>query len=140
MAIKEDQSSSVMNRTLNEVYGKSDEEGSRLHKSGEQRKYFDSGDYALAKSLSSCSINTTSLSSEIHNKPTIYVGTGHPRPESIPHASHSLSGNNSGTCSKSSPIRAGVISADDLASLVTTANELFTTANDPRNTTNNNQD
>lgn len=105
------------------------------------RKYFDSGDYAIAKSLSSRS-STPQLMGQMNGGNSgavgqwpelVKVGTGHPRPDTIPHG-QGRKGTAAGMhtekdCSKSSPIKGDAISADDLA----------VAASDP-STTNNNQD
>jgi hypothetical protein len=88
-----------------------------------QRKYFDSGDYALLKSKGSSTIAIP------------IVGTLHPRPESIPQKSPQGS---LGKCYKSSPVKDRVISADNLNQVEIM--EALSLLNDPWMETNNNQD
>jgi len=63
------------------LYGKLPTKTDHLAKQLKERKYFDSGDYALSKSGAASSVDTGS------------VGTQHPLPENIPHLhSPSMSG------------------------------------------------
>jgi len=57
------------------LYGKLPTKTDHLAKHLKERKYFDSGDYALSKSGAASSVDTGS------------VGTQHPLPENIPHLS-----------------------------------------------------
>ncbi|KAL3424345.1 camp-regulated phosphoprotein family protein [Phlyctema vagabunda] len=71
------------------LYGKLPSKADHLAKQLKERKYFDSGDYALSKAGKASSVDTGS------------VGSQHPLPENIPHlsspgvgnASHGGSGN-----------------------------------------------
>jgi len=62
------------------LYGKVPSKTDHLAKHLKERKYFDSGDYALSKSGAASSVDTGS------------VGTQHPLPENIPHLSKPMSG------------------------------------------------
>lgn len=59
------------------LYGKLPSKTSILQNKLKERKYFDSGDYALSKAGKASDIGVTS------------IGHGHPNPESIPHLSTS---------------------------------------------------
>lgn len=84
------------------------------------RKYFDSGDYAMLKAKGA----------------SLPVPIVHARPETIPQRSPFGS---LGQCSKSSPVRDQVVSADDLA--VSAGNfETLSLADPAWTVTNNNQD
>lgn len=69
------QSLSPDEQRLFRLYGKLPTKTDHLAKHLKERKYFDSGDYALSKSGAASSVDTGS------------VGTEHPLPENIPHLS-----------------------------------------------------
>jgi hypothetical protein len=67
------------------LYGKLPSKSDHLAKHLKERKYFDSGDYALSKAGKASSVDTGS------------VGSQHPLPENIPHlSSPGVGGNNQG--------------------------------------------
>ncbi|KAL1920241.1 uncharacterized protein VTP21DRAFT_1387 [Calcarisporiella thermophila] len=78
------------------MYGKlpdrKDVVGHRL----KERKYFDSGDYALSKA----------------GKATLPVGSAHPRPETIPHSNPNLAQHGSSPVKESSLVREAPLEAD----------------------------
>jgi len=98
------------------LYGKLPSKSDHLAKHLKERKYFDSGDYALSKAGKAGSVDTGS------------VGSQHPLPENIPHLSSSNpaqghNGNSSvnanGVAQSGSPVKEGSFlaretSADDL--------------------------
>lgn len=116
-----------MSRTLSDLYGNLagncqasvEEIQSAIasqHLSENPRKYFDSGDYAIALSLSK---DTLKVSIDRESGPTLSkaipiptVGTQHPKPDTIPQSKLSVSAT---LCARSSPIKERVISADDLS-------------------------
>lgn len=63
------------------LYGKLPSKADHLAKHLKERKYFDSGDYALSKAGKASSVDTGS------------VGSQHPLPENIPHLSSPAVGN-----------------------------------------------
>jgi hypothetical protein len=63
------------------LYGKVPSKSDHLAKHLKERKYFDSGDYALSKAGKASSVDTGS------------VGSQHPLPENIPHLSSPIIGN-----------------------------------------------
>jgi len=63
------------------LYGKLPSKSDHLAKHLKERKYFDSGDYALQKAGKADSVDTGS------------VGSKHPLPENIPHLSSPVAGN-----------------------------------------------
>jgi len=63
------------------LYGKIPSKSDHLAKHLKERKYFDSGDYALSKAGKADSVDTGS------------VGSKHPLPENIPHLSSPVGGN-----------------------------------------------
>jgi len=68
------------------LYGKLPSKADHLAKTLKERKYFDSGDYALSKAGKASSVDTGS------------VGSQHPLPENIPHlSSPGVSGANGGS-------------------------------------------
>lgn len=69
------QSLSPDEQRLFRLYGKLPSKADHLAKSLKERKYFDSGDYALSKAGKASSVDTGS------------VGSQHPLPENIPHLS-----------------------------------------------------
>ncbi|KAH8821011.1 camp-regulated phosphoprotein/endosulfine conserved region-domain-containing protein [Xylogone sp. PMI_703] len=108
------------------LYGKLPSKSDHLAKHLKERKYFDSGDYALSKAGKASSVDTGS------------VGSQHPSPENIPHLSsqnsfnptQGLSGNGninvnglqSGSPVKESSFLARETSADELEENDKTAN------------------
>jgi hypothetical protein len=79
------QSLSPDEQRLFRLYGKLPSKADHLAKHLKDRKYFDSGDYALSKAGKASSVDTGS------------VGSEHPLPENIPHlTSPSVSGVNGG--------------------------------------------
>lgn len=62
------------------LYGKIPSKSDHLAKHLKERKYFDSGDYALSKAGKADSVDTGS------------VGSAHPLPENIPHLSSPITG------------------------------------------------
>lgn len=71
------QSLSPDEQRLFRLYGKLPSKSDHLAKHLKERKYFDSGDYALSKAGKASSVDTGS------------VGSQHPLPENIPHLSSS---------------------------------------------------
>ena len=77
------QSLSPDEQRLFRLYGKLPSKSDHLAKHLKERKYFDSGDYALSKAGKASSVDTGS------------VGSQHPLPENIPHLSSPIVGNSS---------------------------------------------
>jgi len=77
------------------LYGKLPSKSDHLAKHLKERKYFDSGDYALSKAGKASSVDTGS------------VGSQHPLPENIPHLSSPGIGNASQGGSGNSNIQLG---------------------------------
>jgi hypothetical protein len=75
------QSLSPDEQRLFRLYGKLPSKSDHLAKHLKERKYFDSGDYALSKAGKASSVDTGS------------VGSQHPLPENIPHLSSPGAGN-----------------------------------------------
>jgi hypothetical protein len=75
------QSLSPDEQRLFRLYGKLPSKSDHLAKHLKERKYFDSGDYALSKAGKASSVDTGS------------VGSQHPLPENIPHLSSPIIGN-----------------------------------------------
>ncbi|PSS27384.1 hypothetical protein M430DRAFT_91844 [Amorphotheca resinae ATCC 22711] len=103
------------------LYGKLPSKSDHLAKHLKDRKYFDSGDYALSKAGKASSVDTGS------------VGSQHPLPENIPHLSSPSVGNASQGGSGNSNIQLGGTAGAQSASPVkessflnreTTADEL----------------
>ena len=76
-----EQSLSPDEQRLFRLYGKLPSKADHLAKALKERKYFDSGDYALSKAGKAGSVDTGS------------VGSEHPLPENIPHLSSPNVGN-----------------------------------------------
>lgn len=75
------QSLSPDEQRLFRLYGKLPSKSDHLAKHLKERKYFDSGDYALSKAGKASSVDTGS------------VGSQHPSPENIPHLASPAPGN-----------------------------------------------
>lgn len=84
------QSLSPDEQRLFRLYGKLPSKSDHLSKHLKERKYFDSGDYALSKAGKASSVDTGS------------VGSQHPLPENIPHLSSPGVGNGGGSASAAS--------------------------------------
>lgn len=78
------------------LYGKLPSKSDHLAKHLKERKYFDSGDYALSKAGKASSVDTGS------------VGSQHPLPENIPHLASPGISNNSQAGSNNGSINLGV--------------------------------
>jgi hypothetical protein len=78
------QSLSPEEQRLFRLYGKLPSRSDHFAKHLKERKYFDSGDYALSKAGKADSVDTGS------------VGSEHPVPENIPHLSSPVGGANGG--------------------------------------------
>ena len=89
------QSLSPDEQRLFRLYGKLPSKSDHLAKHLKERKYFDSGDYALSKAGKASSVDTGS------------VGSQHPLPENIPHLSSPGVGNASQGGSGNSNIQLG---------------------------------
>jgi hypothetical protein len=87
------QSLSPEEQRLFRLYGKLPSRADHLAKHLKERKYFDSGDYALSKAGKADSVDTGS------------VGSQHPSPENIPHLSSPV-GNGTGATAGSSALGA----------------------------------
>jgi hypothetical protein len=91
------QSLSPDEQRLFRLYGKLPSKSDHLAKHLKERKYFDSGDYALSKAGKASSVDTGS------------VGSQHPLPENIPHLSSPGVGNASqGGSGNSNIMHAGI--------------------------------
>lgn len=78
------------------LYGKLPSKSDHLAKHLKERKYFDSGDYALSKAGKASSVDTGS------------VGSQHPLPENIPHLASPGISNNSPAGGNNGSINLGV--------------------------------